>query len=132
MIAREVDAIILQTVDTDALKRDIGKAAEADIPVFPTSVSTDPDDILGAVVVDLEAVGRLDAQWVADDAGGRGRTGRRRRGRAGCRLRPAHRRLHQGPARQRRGGRRAAGHVRRRQGRGGRRRHGPGPPRPGR
>ncbi|MFJ7230393.1 sugar ABC transporter substrate-binding protein [Streptomyces tendae] len=71
MIAREVDAIILQTVDTDALKRDIEKAAEADIPVFLTSVSTDPDDILGAVVVDLEAVGRLDAQWVADDAGGR-------------------------------------------------------------
>ncbi|MFF0681063.1 sugar ABC transporter substrate-binding protein [Streptomyces tendae] len=71
MIAREVDAIILQTVDTDALKRDIEKAAEADIPVFPTSVSTDPDDILGAVVVDLEAVGRLDAQWVADGAGGR-------------------------------------------------------------
>ncbi|MFD5055730.1 substrate-binding domain-containing protein [Streptomyces tendae] len=71
MIAREVDAIILQTVDTDALKRDLEKAAEADIPVFLTSVSTDPDSILGAVVVDLEAVGRLDAQWITDDADGR-------------------------------------------------------------
>ncbi|WP_399889947.1 sugar ABC transporter substrate-binding protein [Streptomyces sp. BBFR51] len=71
MIAREVDAIILQTVDTDALKRDIEKARKADIPVFLTSVNADPDDILGAVVVDLEAVGRLDAQWVADDAAGR-------------------------------------------------------------
>ncbi|MFB7656103.1 MULTISPECIES: sugar ABC transporter substrate-binding protein [unclassified Streptomyces] len=71
MIEREVDAIILQTVDTDALKRDIEQARKADVPVFLTSVSTDPDDILGAVVVDLEAVGRLDARWVADDAAGR-------------------------------------------------------------
>ncbi len=71
MIAHEVDAIILQTVDTDALTSAIEKAEGAGIPVFLTSVSTDPDDILGAVVVDLEAVGRLDAQWVADDAEGR-------------------------------------------------------------
>ncbi|MET8903444.1 sugar ABC transporter substrate-binding protein [Streptomyces sp. NPDC004538] len=71
MIAREVDAIILQTVDTDALKRGIEEATRADIPVFLTSVSADPDDILGAVVVDLKAVGGLDGQWVADDAGGR-------------------------------------------------------------
>ncbi|WP_399892800.1 sugar ABC transporter substrate-binding protein [Streptomyces sp. BBFR51] len=71
MIARGVDAIILQTVDTDTLKRDIEKAEEAGIPVFLTSVSTDPDDILGAVVVDLHAVGQLDAQWVGDDAAGR-------------------------------------------------------------
>ncbi|MFJ6075067.1 sugar ABC transporter substrate-binding protein [Streptomyces sp. NPDC093065] len=71
MIARGVDAIILQPVDTGALERDIEKAESADIPVFLTSVSTDPDDILGAVVVDLEAVGRLDARWVADDAAGR-------------------------------------------------------------
>ncbi|OWA00778.1 sugar ABC transporter substrate-binding protein [Streptomyces sp. CS113] len=71
MIARKVDAIILQTVDTDALKRDMEKAGEADIPVFLTSVSANPDDILGAVVVDLKAVGRLDAQWIADDAAGR-------------------------------------------------------------
>ncbi|MEU7212689.1 sugar ABC transporter substrate-binding protein [Streptomyces sp. NPDC044989] len=71
MITREVDAIILQTVDTNALKRDIEKARNADIPIFLTSVSTNPDDILGAVLVDLEAVGQLDAQWVADDAAGR-------------------------------------------------------------
>ncbi|MET9355295.1 substrate-binding domain-containing protein [Streptomyces sp. NPDC006617] len=55
MIAREVDAIILQTVDTEALERDIEKAEGADIPVFLTSVGIDPDTILGAVVVDLEA-----------------------------------------------------------------------------
>ncbi|MGW8063099.1 sugar ABC transporter substrate-binding protein [Streptomyces ziwulingensis] len=71
MIAREVDAIILQTVDTDTLERGIEKAREADIPVFLTSVSADPDDILGAVVVDLETVGRLDAEWITDDAAGR-------------------------------------------------------------
>ncbi|MFI8946778.1 sugar ABC transporter substrate-binding protein [Streptomyces sp. NPDC053750] len=71
MIAREVDAIILQTVSTDALKSGLAKARSAGIPVFLTSVSADPDDILGAVVVDLTAIGRLDAQWVADDAAGR-------------------------------------------------------------
>ncbi|MBQ0824926.1 sugar ABC transporter substrate-binding protein [Streptomyces tagetis] len=71
MIERKVDAIILQTVSTDALKKDIEKAKDAGIPVFLTSVSADPDDILGAVVVDLEQVGRLDAQWIADDAAGR-------------------------------------------------------------
>ncbi|MGW0814666.1 sugar ABC transporter substrate-binding protein [Streptomyces viridiviolaceus] len=71
MIAREVDAIILQTVSTDALKSDLAKAKSAGIPVFLTSVSADPSDILGAVVVDLEAVGELDARWVADDAAGR-------------------------------------------------------------
>ncbi|MBC7273706.1 MAG: sugar ABC transporter substrate-binding protein [Streptomyces sp.] len=71
MIAREVDAIILQTVSTDALKRAIEKAQGADIPVFLTSVSADPDDVLGAVVVDLEAVGKLDADWITGDAAGR-------------------------------------------------------------
>ncbi|WP_320780946.1 sugar ABC transporter substrate-binding protein [Streptomyces sp. CRN 30] len=70
MIARKVDAIILQTVSTDALKRGIDKARSADIPVFLTSVSTDRSEILGAVVVDLEAVGRLDAQWIDRDADG--------------------------------------------------------------
>ncbi|MEU4655412.1 sugar ABC transporter substrate-binding protein [Streptomyces sp. NPDC023723] len=71
MIAREVDAIILQTVSTDVLERGVAMAKEADVPVFLTSVSTDPSDILGAVVVDLKAVGRLDAQWIDRDAAGR-------------------------------------------------------------
>ena len=71
MIARHVDAIIVQTVNTDALKSDITKARSAHIPIFLTSVSADPSDILGAVVVDLKAVGKLDADWIEDDAAGR-------------------------------------------------------------
>ncbi|MGX9884769.1 sugar ABC transporter substrate-binding protein [Streptomyces sp. NPDC002276] len=71
MIARHVDAIIVQTVNTDALKSDIAKAGTAHIPIFLTSVSADPSDILGAVVVDLKAVGKLDADWIEDDAAGR-------------------------------------------------------------
>ncbi|WP_406465265.1 substrate-binding domain-containing protein [Streptomyces sp. NBC_01622] len=71
MIARHVDAIIVQTVNTDALKSDIAKAKKAHIPIFLTSVSADPSDILGAVVVDLKAVGKLDADWIEDDAAGR-------------------------------------------------------------
>ncbi|MEU3346793.1 sugar ABC transporter substrate-binding protein [Streptomyces sp. NPDC006700] len=72
MIARHVDVIILQTVSTQALKKDIAKAEEAGIPVFLTSVGADPSGILGAVVVDLKAVGRLDAEWIRHDAAGRG------------------------------------------------------------
>ncbi|GGM08812.1 hypothetical protein GCM10010129_60850 [Streptomyces fumigatiscleroticus] len=72
MIGEGVDAIILQTVSTDALKKDIAKAEAAGIPVFLTSVNADTSDILGAVVVDLEAVGRLDAQWIGEDAAGAG------------------------------------------------------------
>ena len=71
MIARHVDAIIVQTVNTDVLKSDIDKAKKAHIPIFLTSVSADPSDILGAVVVNLKAVGKLDADWIEDDAAGR-------------------------------------------------------------
>ncbi|WAZ24529.1 sugar ABC transporter substrate-binding protein [Streptomyces cinnabarinus] len=72
MIARQVDAIIVQTVDVDALRDDIAKARSADVPVFLTSVvPEDTADLLGAVVVDLEHVGRLDAGWIEKDAAGK-------------------------------------------------------------
>ncbi len=70
MISRNVDAMIVQTVNVDALKNDIAKAKSANIPIFLTSVVTDDtSDILGAVVVDLKGVGKLDADWVSKDAG---------------------------------------------------------------
>ncbi|MFC8518018.1 sugar ABC transporter substrate-binding protein [Streptomyces sp. NPDC057257] len=72
MIARKVDALIVQTVNAQALKADVAKARSAGIPIFFTSVA--PDDtshILGAVVVDLKKVGRLDAGWIQKDAAGR-------------------------------------------------------------
>ncbi|MFJ9055044.1 MULTISPECIES: sugar ABC transporter substrate-binding protein [unclassified Streptomyces] len=72
MISRDVDALIVQTVNVDALKGDIAKAKSANIPIFLTSVVTDdPTDILGAVVVDLKQVGELDAGWVGKDAAGK-------------------------------------------------------------
>ncbi|WP_405009109.1 sugar ABC transporter substrate-binding protein [Kitasatospora sp. NBC_01539] len=72
MISRNVDALIVQTVNVDALKGDIAKARAAKIPIFLTSVVTDdPTEILGAVVVDLTKVGQLDADWVAEDAAGK-------------------------------------------------------------
>ncbi|MCX5415662.1 sugar ABC transporter substrate-binding protein [Streptomyces sp. NBC_00059] len=72
MISRNVDALIVQTVNVDALKGDIAKAKSANIPIFLTSVVTDdPTDILGAVVVDLKQVGELDAGWVGKDAAGK-------------------------------------------------------------
>jgi ribose transport system substrate-binding protein len=70
MIARHVDVIIVQTVDTHALRTDIAEAQDAGIPVFLTSVNAEPSKILGAVVVDLKAVGRLDAQWIRENAAG--------------------------------------------------------------
>lgn len=72
MISRGVDAVIVQTVNVDALKDDIAKARSAEIPIFLTSfVPDDTTDLLGAVVVDLRKVGELDAGWVARDAAGK-------------------------------------------------------------
>lgn len=71
MIARKVDALIVQTVNVDALKADIAKANSAKIPIFLTSVTAGTTTgILGAVVVDLKEVGKLDAAWVTADAAG--------------------------------------------------------------
>ncbi|MFD8006805.1 sugar ABC transporter substrate-binding protein [Streptomyces mirabilis] len=72
MISRDVSALIVQTVNVDALKGDIAKAKASNIPIYLTSVATsDVNDILGAAVVDLGKVGALDAGWVAKDAGGK-------------------------------------------------------------
>jgi ribose transport system substrate-binding protein len=70
MISRSVSMLMVQTVNVDALKNDIAKAKSANIPIYLTSVITgDTADILGAAVVDLNAVGGMDAGWVAKDAG---------------------------------------------------------------
>ncbi|MER7687007.1 sugar ABC transporter substrate-binding protein [Streptomyces sp. NPDC097610] len=72
MISRNVSALIVQTVNVDALKGDMAKAKASNIPIYLTSVATsDVNDILGAAVVDLGKVGALDAGWVAKDAGGK-------------------------------------------------------------
>lgn len=72
MISRNVDALIVQTVNVDALEGDIAKAKSAGVPIYLTSVATDDmTDVLGAAVVDLKKVGALDAGWVAKDAGDR-------------------------------------------------------------
>lgn len=72
MISRNVSALIVQTVNVDALKGDIAKAKASNIPIYLTSVATsDVNDILGAAVVDLTKVGSADAGWVAKDAAGK-------------------------------------------------------------
>jgi ribose transport system substrate-binding protein len=72
MTSRNVSALIVQTVNVDALKGDIAKAKAANIPIYLTSVATsDVNDILGAAVVDLPKVGALDAGWIEKDAGGK-------------------------------------------------------------
>ncbi|GAA4823074.1 sugar ABC transporter substrate-binding protein [Streptomyces ziwulingensis] len=75
MISRDVDALIVQTVNVDALEGDIAKAKSAGIPIYLTSVATsDMDDVLGAAVVDLKKVGALDAGWIEKDAAGKAAT----------------------------------------------------------
>ncbi|WP_320782796.1 sugar ABC transporter substrate-binding protein [Streptomyces sp. CRN 30] len=72
MISRNVDALIVQTVNVDALEGDIAKAKNAGIPIYLTSVATDDmADVLGAAVVDLKKVGALDAGWIEKDAAGK-------------------------------------------------------------
>ncbi|MFE6282231.1 sugar ABC transporter substrate-binding protein [Streptomyces sp. NPDC057877] len=71
MISRGVDAVIVQTVNVDALEADVAKAKAAGVPIFLTSVLLeDMDDVLGASVVPLAEVGKMDAELVARDAGG--------------------------------------------------------------
>lgn len=72
MTSWKVDALIVQPVDIGALPGDIARARSAGTPVFLTSVvPKDTSDILGAVVVDLEEAGRLDAGWIDRDANGK-------------------------------------------------------------
>ncbi|MFF4253802.1 sugar ABC transporter substrate-binding protein [Streptomyces sp. NPDC001663] len=72
MIARNVDALIVQTVNVDALEGDIAKAKSAGIPIYLTSVATsDTSNVLGVAKVDLKQVGALDAGWIEKDAAGK-------------------------------------------------------------
>lgn len=72
MIARNVDALIVQTVNVDALEGDIAKAKAAGIPIYLTSVATsDLSDVLGVAKVDLKQAGALDAGWIEKDAAGK-------------------------------------------------------------
>ncbi|WP_435885408.1 sugar ABC transporter substrate-binding protein [Streptomyces tauricus] len=72
MISRDVDALIVQTVNVDALEGDIAKAKRAGIPIYLTSVATsDMSDVLGVAKVDLKKVGGLDAGWIGQDAAGK-------------------------------------------------------------
>ncbi len=72
MISRNVDALIVQTVNFDALEGDIAKARSAGIPIFLTSVATsDMSNVLGVAKVDLKKVGELDAGWIEKDAAGK-------------------------------------------------------------
>ncbi|GAB2863065.1 D-ribose ABC transporter substrate-binding protein [Actinocorallia aurea] len=71
MISRRVDAVIVQTVNVDALANDIAKAKAAGIPIYLTAVMPESlDDVLGVTAVDLAGVGKLNAEWVAKDANG--------------------------------------------------------------
>ncbi|MEV0742196.1 substrate-binding domain-containing protein [Streptomyces sp. NPDC050549] len=71
MITDKVDAIILLSVDADALNADIDAAHKAKIPLMLIAVTpSDDSETLGAVISDLPGIGKLDAQWVDDDAVG--------------------------------------------------------------
>lgn len=68
----KTDALILQPVDVNALQDSIAEAKSLKVPVFLTSVAPDnTSDILGAVVVDLEKAGAMDAGWIGKDAAGK-------------------------------------------------------------
>jgi len=71
MIARGVDAIVLNTVSVDAMAGGIQKANAAGVPIYLVAVV--PDDltgVLGATVVDLPGVGGIAADWIAEDSEG--------------------------------------------------------------
>ncbi len=72
MIVKKVDAIVVQTVNIDSLEGGIGRANRAGIPIFLTSVAAvDQSKILGAVVTDVQKVGRELGAWLVKDSGGK-------------------------------------------------------------
>ncbi|MEU5879981.1 sugar ABC transporter substrate-binding protein [Spirillospora sp. NPDC047279] len=72
MIVKRVDVIVVQTVNIDALEGGITRANRARIPIFLTSVaSVDQSKILGAVVTDVQKVGRELGGWLLKDSGGK-------------------------------------------------------------
>ncbi|WP_427921813.1 sugar ABC transporter substrate-binding protein [Streptomyces sp. cg40] len=72
MIAHKVDAILLISVDATALSADIAAARKAKIPVSLIALMpADDSKILGATIGDLVGIGKLDAEWVNEDAAGK-------------------------------------------------------------
>ncbi|MFD9718698.1 sugar ABC transporter substrate-binding protein [Streptomyces sp. NPDC059076] len=72
MIAKQVDVIIVQTVNMDALEGGITRANRANIPIFLTSVAAvDQSKILGAVVTDVAGVGKQLGEWLGKDRAGK-------------------------------------------------------------
>jgi ribose transport system substrate-binding protein len=72
MIVKGVDAIVVQTVNIDSLEGGIARANRARIPIFLTSVaSVDQSKILGAVVTDVQKVGRDLGGWLVRDSAGK-------------------------------------------------------------
>lgn len=71
MLTRQVDVLIIQTVNVDSLDKAVTKANEADTPIFMTSVlASDTDKILGAVVAQFKPSAELLAEWLNEDAAG--------------------------------------------------------------
>ncbi|MEV0631015.1 sugar ABC transporter substrate-binding protein [Nonomuraea wenchangensis] len=70
MIAKKVDAVVVQTVNIDALEGGVARANRAGVPIFLTSVAAvDQSKILGAVVTDVKKVGQELGEWIAEDTG---------------------------------------------------------------
>ncbi|MCR1782704.1 sugar ABC transporter substrate-binding protein [Nocardioides carbamazepini] len=71
MIVRQVDAIVLQTVNIDSLEGAIAKAVAADIPIFLTSVGgPDMAGVAGAELSDVQHTGEVSAEWLNEDSAG--------------------------------------------------------------
>lgn len=71
VISRGADAILMQTVNVDALAGGISKAKAANVPLYLTAVlPRETADLLGGTAVDLAGIGRQAAGWIAKDAGG--------------------------------------------------------------
>ncbi|TDD40543.1 sugar ABC transporter substrate-binding protein [Actinomadura sp. KC06] len=72
MIVKKVDVIVVQTVNIDSLQGGVSRANRAGVPIFLTGVASgvDQSKILGAVVADVEQVGRSLGAWLVKDSGG--------------------------------------------------------------
>lgn len=67
-ISQGYDAILIDVVDSEAIKSTLDKAKEAGIPVVAFDSGTDWPELISHIAWDHAETGRLTAKWVADYA----------------------------------------------------------------
>ncbi len=73
LVTKDVDLICLTAASASALVPAVEDAMEAGVAVVNFDCAVDTDDLTAKLILDNEEFGRVDAQWLADQLGGKGK-----------------------------------------------------------